>query len=125
MGMRTIAAKITDRDFQILQKRMREKGITMSEVIREFIRSGDADHEAAMLEHLKNVERRLVDMNIEQLFNYLHDLLRIVIKNDMVLHHTVVRDHCKTKEEIAKFYEPILKELEERGFIKPLMGRKE
>lgn len=125
--MKMVSVRLTADEHSKVIQYAAAKNITVSDAIREFIKAGieEARITRADSEALQKVETWIDKMDPDKLYNYMHDLLRIALKNDMVLHNTVVRQNCKTQEELTKFYEPILTELEKRGFSKPLIGRKE
>lgn len=114
--MRHLTIRISEEDYQAVKEIAKRKGLIFSDAARAILKSGCAQ--------MTEAERddRLREL-VEKQLHYMHDLLRFAIKTDMVLHSALVLKNYKSKEELESFYKPIMQDLENRGFSKPLIAQ--
>lgn len=97
-----------------ITKISKEKGMTFSDALRYALKFG-----------LERIERGHDVLEADRFMEYMHDLLRYVIKIDLVLQRSLVRQQYNSREALEAFYQPIMTLLEKRGFKKPLIQSKE
>ena len=87
-----------------------QRGCTFSDATRTVLKSG-----------LDVVERNHDLIDGQKLIEFLHDILRYVIKIDSVIFEGIIKETIQDPDKISEIYKSILNDLESRGFRKPLI----
>jgi len=110
----TISVRLdTDLNERISQMATK-KGMNYSDALRYALKFG-----------LDRIERGHDVLDAARFMDYMHDLLRYVIKIDLVLQRGIIKQQYSTREDLETFYNPIMNYLEKRGFMKPLIQSKD
>lgn len=97
-----------------IMRMAREKGMNYSDALRYALRFG-----------IDRIERGHDILDAARFVEYMHDLLRYVIKIDIVLQKGLVRQLHPTREALESFYAPIVSHLEKKGFRRPIIMSKD
>ena len=127
--MDPISVRLDDSDRQKLLAFAEQNGTNPSGMIRKFIKDYEEQNRLGSLENrVENIEETLNDF-VGSCGGYLNDLLRTMIKIDLMLHYGLVcKDYVDDESGavdvagLEGFYSPIQQSLKARGFTEPGNG---
>jgi hypothetical protein len=110
---RIIPVRVDENLYCRIETISKERKCNFSEAARSVLSSG-----------IKVIENQYDLFDVDNLTAYLHDILRYVIKLDVIILEGIIKEQNKDPEKVNKLYRQVLNNLEERGFGKPIIKMK-